>query len=123
MAISLTDANGNSVSSFGSGSSQWATGARANEAAFGQRNLFASPGQTPITDTTDQIGNGQMYPNPEGAGGTHNGMRHAGGAAASSGGTPHLLARGRPRHGQGGGRAVANGGIRDRPGGSEAAVA
>lgn len=50
---------------------------------------YASPEETPITDTTDAIGNAQMYATPEGIG-THNGMRHA--AAGSSGGTPHLLA-------------------------------
>jgi hypothetical protein len=97
MAISLTTASGDPVSSFGSGSSQWATGARANEAAFGQRDVFgtrfASPGQTPITDTESEIGNGQMYPGPEGPEGigTHNGMRGLAGGS-SRGGKPHLLA-------------------------------
>lgn len=35
MAISLTTASGDPVSSFGTGSSQWATGARPYEAQFG----------------------------------------------------------------------------------------
>ena len=100
MAISLTTASGDPVSSFGTGSSQWATGARANEAEFGQQDTFGSGQQsymsprsvrpTQITGTEGEIGNGQMYANPEGIG-THNGMRGLG-RGASGGGTPHLLA-------------------------------
>ena len=51
MAISLTTASGDPVSSFGTGSSQWATGARANEAAFGQRNSFGAGNPAETTDT------------------------------------------------------------------------
>ena len=51
MTISLTTASGDPVSSFGTGSSQWATGARANEAQFGQLNSFGAGNPTEISDT------------------------------------------------------------------------
>src|ERR1700683_5078626 len=57
MTVSLTDAAGQPVSLFGTGSSQWATGTATNTAQFGQSTLFGTGlARSPSTITPTSAG-------------------------------------------------------------------